>query len=247
MKIHPSSLTELYVEWSIAGEEFSIYRSTSPQDGFELLQQGITQPFYIDYDVNLFDENVRYYYEVRGFTAGVEVSQDGPSTLEYNQKDAVANKVIHESKVALRVMNNPPVFFLLKKRVGESCPECWNPITKKVRFANCETCNGTGILEGYHLPVVSRISQDVSQLVMASGEQDNDKVRLSPVRAWITNTPLVHPEDVMVDILNQRYKVINVGRRTKSQYIIRQVLDLAPLEKGHPAYQVNVDRSVRPL
>jgi hypothetical protein len=51
----------------------------------------------------------------------------------------------------------------------------------------------------------------------------------------------------MVDVMNQRFKVINVGRRTKSQYIIRQVLDLVPLEKGHPAYQVNVDRSVKPL
>lgn len=246
MKLYPASLSELYLEWSIAGEQFAIFRSTSPESDFELIAENVNQPFYVDYDVNLYDENVRYYYEVKGFTAGAEVSKDGPATLEYNQKDAIANKVIHESNVTLRVMNNPPVFFLIKRRVGEPCYECWNPITKKVRFANCQVCNGTGVIEGYHLPIVSRISQDVSQLVMFSGEQDDDKVKLTPIRAWIGNTPLLYPEDVMVDIMNQRYKITNVSRRTKSQYVIRQVIDLSPLEKGHPVYQVDVDRRVKP-
>jgi hypothetical protein len=246
MKLYPSSLSEMYIEWSVAGEQFAIFRSTSPENGFELIAENIDQPFFVDYNVNLYDENIRYYYEVKGFTAGVEVSKDGPVTLEYNQKDAIANKVIHESNVTLRAMQNPPVFFLIKRRVGEPCDECWNPITKKVRYANCAVCNGTGIIEGYHLPIVSRISQDVSQLVMFSSEQDDDKVKLTPIRAWIGNKPLLYPEDVMVDIMNQRYKITNVSRRTKSQYVIRQVIDLTPLEKGHPAYQVDVDRRVKP-
>lgn len=247
MKIYPSSLTELYIEWSIAGETFTVSRSSSPDSEFTPLVVNLAQPFYTDPDVNLYDENVRYYYTVEGYDAnGNKVSEDGPGTLEYNTPDGVANKVVQESKVALRMMNNPPVYFLLKRRMGTPCPDCWNPITKRCMYANCPTCNGTGVLDGYFTPIPARVSQDVSQLLFASGEMDSDKVKLSPIRAWTTNSPLLYPEDVMCDVLNQRYKIVNVVRRTRSQYVIRQILDLVPLEKGHPAYQINVDRTVIP-
>lgn len=247
MKIYVTSLTELYIEWSIQGEEFELSRSTSPDSEFEPVAVHHSQPFFVDYDVNLFDENVRYYYKVTGFIDGNKVSEDGPATLEYNSRDNVANKVIQESKVVLRMMNNPPVYFLLKRRVGYPCSECWNPITKRVSYANCPVCNGTGIMDGYHAPIPSRVSQDVSQLTMASGELDSDRVRLSQIRAWTTNTPLLYPEDILVDMLNQRYKIVNVARRTRSQSIIRQIIDLVPLDKGHPCYQVEVDRTVKPV
>lgn len=244
MKLYPASLNELYIEWEIQGDTFNVYRSTSPESDFELVGE-TTQPFYSDLSINLYDNNIKYYYKVEGWQLGVKVSEDGPQTLSHNVKDPVANKVIQESKTVLRMMNNPPVFFLIKKRVGDECYQCWNPVTKRIRYSNCDICNGTGIVEGYHRPIATKISQDVSQLTMGSGELDQDKVRLSPIRAWISNTPLLRPEDVMCDILNQRYKVVNVAPRTKSQFIIRQILDLVPLEKGHPAYQVEVDRTVR--
>lgn len=244
MKLYPSSLTSIYIEWSLAGDTFIVYRSTSPTDDFEIIAQNVTQPFYTDSAVDFFDENIRYYYKVEGYHGGTMVSQDGPETLTYNIMDGIANKVIQESSIALRMMNNPPVFFLLKRRIGVPCPDCYNPITKRPKYANCPTCHGTGYIGGYHPPIISRISQDVSQLIMASGEGDADKTEFSPVNAWILNAPLLYPEDVMVDILDQRYKVVSVSRRTKSQYVIRQLLQLAPLEKGHPAYGIDVDRTV---
>lgn len=247
MKIFPSSLTEMYIEWDLQGETFTIYRSTSPASGYEKLAEFIVQPFFIDASVNLFDENIQYYYRVEGYNAGVRISEAGPETLEYAKRDSIANKVIHESKVLLKQMKNPPVFFLLKRRVGMPCPNCYNPITKRIKFPNCTVCGGTGILSGYHDPIATRISQDVSQMIASSDAYDSDKTTLSPIRAWISNYPRIHPEDVMVDIMNQRFKIIGVTPRTKSQYLIRQVLDLIPLEKGHSAYNVDVDRRQEPL
>lgn len=247
MRIYPSSLTEMYIEWELQGETFTIYRSTSPASGFEKLAEFIVQPFFIDASVNLFDENVSYYYRVEGFSSGVKISEAGPETIQYAKADGVANKVIHESNVLLKQMKNPPVFFLLKRRVGMPCPNCYNPITKRVKFPNCQVCGGTGLVSGYHDPIATRISQDVSQMMVSSDAYDSDKTTLSPIRAWITNYPRLHPEDVMVDIMNQRFKVVGVTPRTKSQYLIRQVLDLVPLEKGHSAYNVVVDRGQNPI
>lgn len=245
MKLYPSSLTSIYLEWSLAGDYFNISRSTSPDDGFETIASNIIQPFYTDTTADSYDENIRYYYMVYGFSSdGTQLSTDGPGTLIYNTMDNIANKLMYEAEVNLRMMNNPPVFFLLKKRVGTPCTQCFNPITKRPRYSDCEVCNGTGYVGGYHSPIISRISQDVSQLMLASGELDADKTVLTPITAWVLNTPLLYPEDVMVDVLDQRYKVVSVGRRTKSQYVTRQLLNLAPLEKGHPVYQIDVDRTV---
>ncbi|MGE7305919.1 hypothetical protein AAXE64_27590 [Priestia megaterium] len=241
MKVTPTSMKELYVEWTLEGDTFTLYRSTSPTDDFEPIAENIKQPFQVDPTVNLYDYNIRYYYRVEGFRNGVKVADDGPASLTYNKPNNIANKVIYESRVVLRVMNNPPVHFLLKKRIEEKCPNCWNSITNQPKFANCKVCGGTGKLSGYHPPIKTKISQDMSQYVMTSGEHDADETTLTPIQAWISNTPIVYPEDVMVDHLNQRFKVVSVAPRTVSQFLIRQVLQLAPLKKGHPAYAIPVE------
>jgi hypothetical protein len=241
MQVHPMSLKQMYISWDTPGEMFVVFRSTSPTSGFKEIASGVKQPFYIDETTNMYDI-LPYYYKVEGYVNGAKISEDGPATLAYNEIDRIAAKVIHEARVALRMMNNPPVYFLLKRRAEIPNPENWNPITGRPRYDEAETK-----VQGYHDAIATRVSQDVSQMLMASSEEDAEKIRLSPIRAWILNFPLVYPEDVMVDVNNQRYKIISVARRTKSQFVIRQILELAPLDKGHPAYDIEVDRTVVPI
>lgn len=242
MLVLPHELRGLTVHWrDVAGDTFRLYRSVSPEDGFELLVDNYSFPFYEDTEVNTTDTGTRYYYKVEGVSGGVVVAKDGPATLSYNGQDHVARKIIYEFEVVLRAMRNPEVKVLLKRRMGTRCPECWNPVTKKPRFANCESCNGTGYLEGYYKPITTKISRDFSQLIDYTSMLDGDKVNKTSVNAWILNTPLVSPGDVIVDVTNERFLIERVVQRTKSQFIIRQVLDLIPLEKGHPVYQVNVE------
>ena len=242
--VTPLSLQELYVGWSgIDGDYFEVYRSNSPQD-FELVCTHTVFPFFVDSTVNLHDPSIHYYYKVKSYIGGV-LAKESEATPVMNQAgDRIALKVIHEARIALRVMNNPIVHVLIKKREGIVCPECWNPITNKTRFANCSVCNGTGKIFGYYPSVPIRISQNVSQLVDMSNMMDGENVGLTPVDAWVLNRPLLSPGDVIVDVLNLRYKVEQVTRRTKSQYVIRQLLQLYPLPKGHPAYNAKVDTGV---
>lgn len=244
MRVVIHDLHSVLIQWEeLEGDTFTLFKSTSPDSGFEILATNLTHPFHIDNEVNLFEVGRRYYYKVKGYVGGVEVSESESATPEYNVRDGVTNKVIYENKLALRVMNNPPIFIVLKRRGGKRCPNCWNEITHKVRFANCEVCNGTGFIHGYHKPIKSMISRDFSQLMNGSNMLDDDKVLLSAVDAWITSVPLVSPGDFIVDVMNQRFSIEGVAQRTRSQYVIRQVLNLVPLEKGHPAYSVEVDLS----
>lgn len=242
MRVMPNSQNSLLVQWQeLEGDSFKIFKSTSPESGFEILKTDYKKPIYVDEDVNLYDVGLRYYYKVEGYTGGLKVSESKGETPRYNRRDNEANKIIHEFEVVLRAMGNPPVKVLLKRRAGKRCPNCWNPVTNKVRFSDCPVCHGTGISEGYHNPIDVKISRDFSQLIDYTSMLDGDKVNKSGVNAWVMNAPLVSPGDVIIDVMNQRFLVERVVQRTRSQYIIRQILDLTPLEKGHPAYTVDVD------
>lgn len=245
MRVRPLSLKELYINWEgTKGDRYRLLRSFSPDNDFEILLENTEETIYIDKDVNLFDISIRYYYKVEGYVDGIKVSETTEEMVQYTDPDGIANKVIYEAKLVLEQMRNPPVFALVKKRVGKECPECWNPLTKKVRFANCSVCNGTGLILGYHTPIKIKMSRDVSNLVDTSNLLDGDNVSLSPINAWVGNYPLFSPGDIIIDVNNQRFKVDQVVPRTRSQYVIRQVLNLVPIERGHPAYNVKVDLEV---
>lgn len=245
VRVLPTLKHALYMDWNgLKGNTFDVLRSGSPASEFEVVASDLTVPFYVDTTVNLYDEGNRYYYQIQSKQDGQIVDETHWNTEEYGQPDGVARVVIHESEVVLKVMNNPLVYLLIKKRFAEPCPECWNPITQRTRYANCPVCFGTGQLAGYFTPVPMRISRDISILVGNSTILDADAVNLSPINAWAAVTPLVTPGDVMVDVLNKRYVVQQVAPRTKSGCVIRQILQLTPLEKGHPAYNFPVDRSV---
>jgi hypothetical protein len=242
-RVVANSANTLYISWpGLQGSIFRLWRSGSPESGFTVIQNRLTVPFYEDVDVNLYDEANKYYYKVEVLNdLGVVVRTSEVMTARYNKPDKVANKVIYESKVVLRAMNNPPVYLLIRKRVVDHCTECWNPVTKRTMYANCPTCFGTGNIGGYYTPFPVLMSSDVSQMISISNGEDSNLVKLTPINAWMGNSPLMSPDDVVVDAMNRRYNVQQVIPRTRSQYVIRQILQLVPLEKGHPAYDIDVD------
>jgi hypothetical protein len=238
-----NSANTLYVSWlGLQGSIFRLWRSGSPESGFTVIQNRLTVPFYEDLNVNLYDEADKYYYKVESLDSSGGVSgTSAVMTARYNKPDNVANKVLYEIKVVLRMMRNPPVYLLIRKRTLDHCTECWNPITKRPKFANCLACFGTGNIGGYYAPFPVLMSSDVSQSVSISNGEDSNLVKLTPINAWMSNSPLMNPDDVIVDVMNRRYNIQQVIPRTRSQYVIRQILQLVPLEKGHPAYNVSVN------
>ena len=231
----------LCVEFDVQGFTFDIFRSYAPHADFIFLGK-TNVPFFID-EVNLYDEGNKFYYYVVGKNEDdEEIERTEVATLQHNKKDLIANKVMKEIDVVLRVMKNPPSFLLIARREGTNCPNCWNPVTNRIRFADCPICYGTGKIKGYFPPVPIKMSTDMSQYLEDTSFLGDEKVSISPVNAWVANYPLVTPGDIVVDVTDRRFIVTAVIPRTKSQYIIRQIIQLTPIEKGHPAYNVLVNR-----
>lgn len=228
------------LQWNnLLGDTFSVYRSEAEHSGFTLLAQGLTIPLFNDDENLLWDDGTKFFYQVKGISSGGTVlSTSEVVTLMYNQKDLVSNKIMHEYQVVLRIMGNPPLHLFIRKQTGDKCTNCWNPITKKIRFADCPTCKGTGNAVGYYPSIPISVSTDVSQQMWDPSFVDSNKTTLNPISAWTMNTPLVHPGDIVADILGRRYIVTLSVPRTKSQYVIRQMMQLSPLNNGHPSYSL---------
>lgn len=240
----PIDVNKLLIQWNdldVVGDSYRVYRSTVKHEGYELVGVETTKPLYIDSNLNLMENSRTYYYKVEVIKDGQVIHLTQPFHAEYNKADGVARVVIRESNIVLRMMNTPKVKILLRKKTGYHCPECYNTITKRVRFADCPVCNGTGIKHGYHSPVEIRVSRDMSQLHNFPTLLDGEKTELSAVNAWITNYPILTPGDVIVDKMNQRFVVTNITPRYRAQHLIRQIFELFPLEKGHPLYEKDVD------
>jgi hypothetical protein len=232
---------QVYVHWDVAGVVFEVYRSTAPHHDFELLAS-TNVPFHVDETANMYDSGNKFYYRVVGKNgAGTVMETSETAEIRHNNRDLIAGKVIKEMRVVLRIMRNPRSYLLIARREGDDCPNCFNSVTKRVMFADCPVCFGTGKRRGYFPPVPIRMSTDMSQFVDDGSYLSNDKVALTPVDAWVENYPKITPGDVIVDVTDRRFLVMVVIPRTKSQYVIRQIIQMTPLEKGHPAFGVVVN------
>lgn len=225
----------ILIEWrELSGERFDILRSTHETGDYEILST--TEGWHFrDEGVNLNQVDLRYHYKVIEHE-GTSRTEHGPISVRAGRHDRYALKMMQEYEVILRVMNNPTMKLLVKRRHAKKCPDCWNPVTKKVKFANCKRCDGTGELMGYHRPIEIRVSREISSYVSSIVPEDLDKVTLTPVSGWVAATPSIMNEDILIDREGHRYLIQNVMPRTKGQAVIRYMFQANPLEKGHPAY-----------
>lgn len=225
----------ILIEWrELQGDRFDIFRSTHEMGDYEFLTS--TEGWHhLDKGANLYQVDLRYHYKVVAHE-GTASTEHGPVSVRAGQHDRYALKMMQEYDVLLRVMNNPTMKLLAKRRHAKKCPDCWNPVTRKVRFANCKRCDGTGELSGYHRPMEVRVSREISSYVSSIVPEDLDKVTLTPVSGWVAASPSIMNEDVLIDREGIRYLVQNVTPRTKGQAVIRYMFQASPLEKGHPAY-----------
>lgn len=230
---------DVYLDFrELPGDSFDVFRSTRDIGEFDYVVT-TSQGFYLDEAVNLAQSETTYFYKIRYFDGGEKETK--VFTYPLGQQDNIARKIIQEYGVQLRIMKNPPLYLLARRHEGAShCPECWNPVTRKVRFADCERCGGTGQSAAYHAPVAIRVSRDLSAYSAMMMPEDVDKVKMSPISGWAAAVPRLMVDDIFVDTQGQRYRLMNVEHRMKGQSIIRQVFNAVPLEKGHPAYLVPV-------
>jgi hypothetical protein len=248
------SVDQLNIHWEVqnTGEVISdyhldLYRAETSADisEFEYIASGIDPSLGLYEDNNLqkmgysLNRKIYYYIKVIHNTTGVN-KNFGPYTMQ-TVPDYAALEIIRRKNVLLNNKRySARTFKILKRRTwGDYCSRCFDPITQRVQDANCQTCYGTGIEGGYFQPMEIRgfrSQKSFRQLLNLFGKFEDNEVSFV-----LQGYPILTINDVLVDELNDRYKILDPVRHTeKGLYILEQQIRAEIINKTNIIYKVPV-------
>jgi hypothetical protein len=209
----------------------NIYRSANdPQfssGNFELLVSGIDPASINEYEDTTVSGYRTYkwhdfYYSVVPFVVTTNVSgiAGTPARLE-TELDLKAKEIIRREAIALRSSFGGEKFLVLKrKKTGARCSDCWDDTLQRRTKEDCKTCYDTGWVGGYWEPIEIQGSMGAAPrrtLLNLFGEWETQDTFLRSAPK-----PLISPQDIIVDIQNRRWRVVENRPIEKGQYIIQQ-------------------------
>ena len=240
------------ISWTIqeTGENvdnftFDIYRANSTEGPWVRIASGLTDFSYQDTSIKFFKPSEVYFYkvEVQDIYSQERVLYDVIGRAIYRAPDNIALAVFHDETIYLeRVVNNPEIYVLVKKRSGTRCTNCWDSVRRQPTKTKCNVCYGTGYEGGFYDPVPVKycLLSGRSTLESYAEMADVSDEKFSPTQLWIQNSPIMHSGDLIIDSLNNRYEINQVIPTTKNWYVLRQILTVNLLPQSHILYTYDI-------
>lgn len=234
--------------------EFLIYYSQDPESGFNVIAtiDGAVGPLFYVHHLKQMQKNVDHYYKIRArHKTNISDYVDTKAYSDMYEYDGVIDTIIYAEEILNDYHIGEPVY-LLKRKIDEGrCPECWNQYQYTRMKTHCNTCRGTGFVEGFYRPIEVQVAFEANPRVSIPGQ--SGELQVTNMRARMSNFPIVSPRDLIVKkddnarmtivkVDNTKLPNLSLGRNCKSgnAYIVSQLLDLAELTNDDPKYGVIV-------
>lgn len=252
--------TRLLVKWCLAPTaqnlknlRFFIDRGESPETLKQInspLGIAFNDPYeYLDFTGLLRNTEKIYYYRIRA----VEFNDAGDTPLQTFQTepfhwegepDLAAMYIIDEHLFAFRYVYGMPCVIFKKRTEGGRCTECWDTVLKRVTKSNCQTCYGTGFLNGYYPFIEAWMDFNPDPKVVAISEWGERQPSQTDV--MFTNYPLMASGDLVVELESNRYwRVSNIRNTEKNRTTILQVMRLDEINRSDIELHLKVPDETR--
>lgn len=112
---------------------------------------------------------------------------------------------------------------------GDDCPECYDSVRRIRIKTKCSTCDGSGTLKGFTIPVKIMVAFDANN---RSAENFPDgKFSLAISQAWTSNSPIIEEGDFVLK-KNERifYRVSKQVPTVKRGWMTSQQLSLTQMQ-----------------
>jgi len=235
----------LDTEEKLSDYRLDLYRSNGPEGPFEMAGHNLKTTSYKDYDVNLKNDDIEYYYKIN-----VVRLRDGFS--EFTETVRYITSPVNNYTFFIKwnydkylddIVDNGNFYLMKKIRSGQLCP-----YTDEVRGAcknpRCTECYGTGYLYGYYAPIKIKIS-------FQAPSQENESVNRigitnddAPYQVWCGSYPIIAVGDILVGTnqLGGRYKVISVTQTTYQNLVVSQRVVMQTIAPTDIAYSIPMER-----
>jgi hypothetical protein len=141
------------------------------------------------------------HYRVKLTTSrAVYVSQPVATYGEMGEKDWLfAREVVRKEKLRHDLVSRGG-YLLKRRRFGEVCTACTDPLTGEVVNSKCPECNGVGFKVGYHAPTSLDLDMSPEAIIeLRKATEPPGPSRPVDLKGRILGFPQINKEDVWVD------------------------------------------------
>lgn len=251
----------VFVQWNIESSEsgahlIDVARAGGPEGPWEAVTTGLRDGFnHLDHFSSSESPNqlslsrVIYYQITVVPPSGIgNAFKSAPTPVEPHldaRTRLLKRKIQRDQAIGYRRLNGIPLVVLKRRRWGERCPVCYDPLTKQATVEHCEACFGTSFTGGYWTPILVRGRREaaaVQSQVTAHGDSD---VKFADFN--VLDYPLLEYKDVIIDLVrNDRYEVQRSHETELKSVPVHQKVTASLLSRSSVEYRVFVDPYANP-
>jgi hypothetical protein len=263
--------TAVFLQWDVESDESGAFfvdvaRSESPEGPWESVVTGLRSAYnLVDTQfnlppaasgtpgreaLNLFSLARAIYYQITvtppSGVANAFVSEATPVEPGLDTRTRLLKrKILHDQGVGYRRLNGIPLVVLKRRRWGDRCPECYDPVTKESTLEHCAVCFGTAFVGGYWAPVLIRGRREAAAVESQMTSHGDSDTKIADFN--VLDYPLIEYKDIIVDVVrNDRYQVQRVHHTELKSVTVHQKLTATLLGRNSVEYKILVDTSAVP-
>lgn len=230
--------------------DWYIERSESPGGPWDPLAGPFQDRYrFIDDRVNQLHRWRHIYYRLRSVQksdTSNEVASDA-FTLGA-EPDLIAQEIQMLERTVWREFNGRLCYLFPRRTFGQYCPHCMDVgkggTYRKLR-SGCPTCFDTKYARGYMNPLEIFIQFDPSP--QTSQQLGTGETQQSNTTARFSNFPLVKPDDMIVEVENRRWRVVQVSSTERLRSKVHHELTLHELVKGDVEFAIGLDVDLKDI
>lgn len=261
----------VFIQWDVHSEEsgaffVDIARSQSPDGPWESIATGMRDAYnFLDDRFNLPPadpssngrEGVNQFSLARAIYYKITVTPPSGSAHAFSSHPEPVEpgldirtrlfkrKILHDQAVGYRRLNGIPLIVLKRRRWGDRCPECYDPVNKEATLEHCLACFGTSFLGGYWAPSLIRGRREAATVESNVTSHGDSDVKLADFN--VLDYPLVEYKDLVIDLVrNDRYQVQRVHHTELKSVTVHQKLTTSLLGRNSVEYKLLVDPTALP-
>ena len=224
-----------------------IYRSESQGNDlseYEKIDEvsSIDITFYEDDLTDLDDSYREWFYQLTAIdknTGEETVLTEFAETKYYQIPDKVIKTILRQKELVLKRFVGNPFYYIKRRTWGVHCNLCWDSTLNRATDPNCPVCKGTGWVGGYFKPIKFLANVNASpkwnQVQIFGLWKDGD------LMLYTLNYPLLYPQDVVVDNIGNRWKIVQVRSIRKNNFIIEQQAHMTLIQPDDEIYKIELE------
>lgn len=258
--------TAVFIQWNVESDEsgaffVDIARAEGPNGPWESIASGLRDAYnFVDNQfnlppaeprspgregVNLFSLARVIYYQLTvtppSGSASAFMSTPTPVEPGLDRRTRLfKRKILHDQAVGYRRLNGIPLIVLKRKRWGDRCPQCYDPVTKESTLEHCLVCYGTTFVGGYWAPTLIRGRREAAAVETHMTSHGDSDTKMDDFN--ILDYPHVEFKDIIVDLVrNERYQVQRTHQTELKSVTVHQKITTSHLAHNSVEYQLTVD------